>query len=201
MSDTLYHYTDSAVFTSIVEKRAIRLSARWYLNDPREGIDFLDLIRRHAELHDIAQDRVDTVLAILKSAHAYVSCFSSEGDLLSQWRGYASDGMGVSIGFDHDLFRELLKAQSDALIREVVYIDSLDEVDQASELGRAIETVLTHGTAPKPSVVQSLGKIHWAVKRKAYHEEREFSSSTILRACKPFPSMSEEPRLRGNSLA
>lgn len=30
----------------------------------------------------------------------YVICFSSEKDLLSQWRGYAEDGKGVSFGID-----------------------------------------------------------------------------------------------------
>lgn len=34
----------------------------------------------------------------------YVCCFSEDGDLLSQWRGYASDGYGFSIGFNSDIF-------------------------------------------------------------------------------------------------
>lgn len=34
----------------------------------------------------------------------YVCCFSEDGDLLSQWRGYASDGSGFSIGFNSDIF-------------------------------------------------------------------------------------------------
>lgn len=33
----------------------------------------------------------------------YTTCFSSNGDLLSQWRGYADDGCGVAIGFRTDL--------------------------------------------------------------------------------------------------
>lgn len=32
--------------------------------------------------------------------HVMVASFSEEGDQLSQWRGYASDSRGVSIGFD-----------------------------------------------------------------------------------------------------
>jgi hypothetical protein len=30
----------------------------------------------------------------------YVSCFSQERDLLSQWRACADDGLGCAIGFD-----------------------------------------------------------------------------------------------------
>lgn len=33
----------------------------------------------------------------------YAICFSSERDLLSQWRGYAGDGIGVAIGFRTDI--------------------------------------------------------------------------------------------------
>lgn len=37
----------------------------------------------------------------------YVTCFSSSGDMLSQWRGYGSDGKGISIGFDENWFKYL----------------------------------------------------------------------------------------------
>jgi len=32
----------------------------------------------------------------------FLACFSENGDLLSQWRGYADDGRGIAIGFDID---------------------------------------------------------------------------------------------------
>jgi hypothetical protein len=38
-------------------------------------------------------------------------CLSEEGDLLSQWRGYANDGRGVSIGFSKQYFEELSEIQ------------------------------------------------------------------------------------------
>jgi hypothetical protein len=34
-------------------------------------------------------------------------CMSEEGDLLSQWRAYADNGAGVSIGFNKDYFEAL----------------------------------------------------------------------------------------------
>lgn len=37
----------------------------------------------------------------------YVCCFSEEKDLLSQWRGYGSDGNGIAIGFNAQLLRKL----------------------------------------------------------------------------------------------
>lgn len=34
----------------------------------------------------------------------FICCFSSNGDLLSQWRAYAEDGCGFAIGFESDHF-------------------------------------------------------------------------------------------------
>ena len=38
----------------------------------------------------------------------YVTCFSYQNDLLSQWRGYADDGRGAAIGFDLDVLKEVV---------------------------------------------------------------------------------------------
>lgn len=38
-------------------------------------------------------------------------CLSEDGDLLSQWRGYASDASGISIGFSKDYLEELANAR------------------------------------------------------------------------------------------
>lgn len=37
-------------------------------------------------------------------------CLSKDGDLLSQWRGYADDARGVSVGFDRTYLENLAKA-------------------------------------------------------------------------------------------
>ncbi|MGO9137231.1 MAG: DUF2971 domain-containing protein [Syntrophales bacterium] len=37
-------------------------------------------------------------------------CLSEDGDLLSQWRGYAADATGVSIGFSKDYLEQFSKA-------------------------------------------------------------------------------------------
>jgi hypothetical protein len=41
-------------------------------------------------------------------------CLSENGDLLSQWRGYADDGQGVSIGFKKTFFKKILELISDS---------------------------------------------------------------------------------------
>jgi hypothetical protein len=37
----------------------------------------------------------------------HIACFSKDGDLLSQWRGYANDGKGISIGFNRKYFESI----------------------------------------------------------------------------------------------
>lgn len=44
------------------------------------------------------------------SLNFYVTCFSEEPDLLSQWRGYANDACGVSIGFSTESFYPLARS-------------------------------------------------------------------------------------------
>lgn len=55
---------------------------------------------------------------------SFVSCLCEDGDILSQWRGYANDGKGCSIGFSRE---ELLRFcnNSDGMIRfsKVKYVN------------------------------------------------------------------------------
>ncbi|MET8430087.1 DUF2971 domain-containing protein [Nocardia sp. NPDC004860] len=39
---------------------------------------------------------------------AYVACFCTDGDLLSQWRGYGANGGGYSVEFDSKVLRDIL---------------------------------------------------------------------------------------------
>lgn len=44
-----------------------------------------------------------------KKIKRYICCFSGEGDLLSQWRAYADDGQGISVGFKKSQIKDFLK--------------------------------------------------------------------------------------------
>lgn len=57
----------------------------------------------------------------MEDEHPYIACFSKEGDVLSQWRSYADDSRGVSIGFDLNKLIE----NSNLKLKEVSY--SVDE--------------------------------------------------------------------------
>lgn len=69
----------------------------------------------------------------------YMICFSENGDLLSQWRGYADNGRGVTIGFDYNTLQEYVKQNFGILeLKKVVYISEKDRqkliTEKAEEL-------------------------------------------------------------------
>lgn len=169
----LYHYTNSAVLVSIIQSRKIRLSARWHLNDPREGEDFKDLLYEYFSAKGADGEKAKMAMDSLDKLHFYVACFSEHGDLLSQWRGYAQDGEGVSIGFNREHLFRCLATQSKMVARPVEYADKLGDLNSTGEAYKAFSTILTHGAAPGDTVIQTLAKIRWAIKRKAYQEEKE----------------------------
>lgn len=159
--------------TSIIQSRKIHLSARWHLNDPREGEDFENLLNEYVSAERAGEEKAKMAMESLDNLHFYVACFSEHGDLLSQWRAYAQDGEGISIGFDRKHLLKCLATQSEMVARPVEYADNLGDLNPEKEAYKAFSTILTHGAAPGDNVLQTLAKIRWAIKRKAYQEEKE----------------------------
>jgi hypothetical protein len=105
----LYHYTNAAGLLGIIENNKIWATHINYLNDASELVYARRLIEeaiaRHRqtfrsavaqEFFRLARDTFD----VSHTMDVFVACFCEEGDLLSQWRGYAQAGEGYSIGVD-----------------------------------------------------------------------------------------------------
>ena len=108
-SKTLYHYTNLHSLKAIVENQSFFCSNSAYLNDKKEYYYGLELFKKEFEniIHEPNNENsikiVDAVLIELKEkniSNHFATCFSLEGDLLSQWRAYADDGKGIAIGLD-----------------------------------------------------------------------------------------------------
>jgi hypothetical protein len=72
--------------------------------------DEIDCLRHHrpSPFHDaLAAER-----ASYREHVAFIACFSTERDVLSQWRAYADDGAGFAIGFNPNYFDLNLSAPS-----------------------------------------------------------------------------------------
>lgn len=169
MPEVIYHYTSNDVLLKILENGSLRLSAKHHLNDSMEGEQFFSLLETHESKPDAA--KLASVREALGSFEFFVSCFSSCGDRLSQWRGYASNGAGVAIGFNRAAIVNAIKGSHEALLYQVEYVDDLRYVS----LGRAstISAILTKLSEPNPKALLTFAKERWSFKSSGFSEEQE----------------------------
>lgn len=103
---TLYHYCSSQTFLSILQSRTIRLSSLTSSNDSLEGKIVAHAIERLAARDELSSDAIEHIKKLMELFGSISDglgfCLSEEGDILSQWRGYADDASGLSIGFSKD---------------------------------------------------------------------------------------------------
>jgi hypothetical protein len=112
----LYHYTNAGGLLGIIEQNKLWATHVNYLNDASElryarslveaalsGYEQTGNSAHASEFVRRARDMFD----VSKTMDVFVSCFCEEGDLLSQWRGYAQAGEGYSIGVDGDLLGQI----------------------------------------------------------------------------------------------
>ena len=64
----------------------------------------------------------------------YVTCFSYQNDLLSQWRGYADDGRGAAIGFDLDVLKEVVTVSPEISKPSIVSLHKISYSDTKNRL-------------------------------------------------------------------
>jgi hypothetical protein len=108
--ELLFHYTDAAGLLGIIQDSEIWATHVGFLNDTTEleaGERVVDEVadELQGEGHSdplgrffarFASHHID--LSLSKVAPVYVTSFSENGDLLSQWRAYGGGGSGFAIG-------------------------------------------------------------------------------------------------------
>lgn len=125
-NNIVYHYCSMDSFLGIITNKNIRLSDAYKTND-------------YIELECIFSVMEKSMTNLLKSefVHAiqgsyqrwletyfrpHIACFSKKWDLLSQWRAYANDGKGISIGFDRRYFESIKELDNKEFeIFDVIY--------------------------------------------------------------------------------
>ena len=128
--DTLFHYCSNSTFHSIISKNSIWLSSLNLSNDSMEGKLIRKIIAQFTEDDGMnSSDRLGLEAIIHgyeRRAKGFGFCLSKEGDLLSQWRGYADDGCGFSIGFSQKYLNELqvqhdLETVRNFTLKKIIY--------------------------------------------------------------------------------
>lgn len=117
----LFHYCSTQVFHSVVTNKQL------WMSDISKSNDYKEILMLNPgifyQIESLYKDNpfpfefdgskdIDAIRSILQKASYYineyytrgilrsfVSCFCEDGDVLSQWRGYANDGNGFSVGF------------------------------------------------------------------------------------------------------
>lgn len=138
-SDILYHYCSNHSFLSIVKAREVALSELTLSNDVMEGKWVRQVFSEVCAGDDVLSKHQEKLLANMdffcSLPRALGFCLSEEGDLLSQWRGYADNGSGISIGFNKDYLDKLWLLNKGGGLRQVIY----DKKAQRSGLDAAVE--------------------------------------------------------------
>jgi hypothetical protein len=135
LPDLIYHYCDANALLGIFLSKSVWATGTRNLNDKTELVSLMRNLPEHLKRFpetpamQVLRERGETLVKmnahILSSAigmEQFVACFSADGDVLSQWRGYGDDGRGFAIGFAPS---ELAVLQGVAIvngdIREMMY--------------------------------------------------------------------------------
>jgi hypothetical protein len=108
----LYHYTDLYGLTGIIGNHDLWLTHSRYSNDDEEMTHGLSVV--NAAIGSVGDAKVHDPVYLEKLAWlvnepegVYICCFCEKDDLLSQWRGYAANGTGVSLQFSTREFSDV----------------------------------------------------------------------------------------------
>src|SRR5713226_3624475 len=141
----LYHYTGQTGLLGIIGEKQIWATHTPYLNDRREFMHAVDLVREEiSELLTSSDHQTRTILQEMKdgisgieSMNVCVCSFSEERDSLSQWRAYGSGTSGFAIGFPPDFLSEATE-KAGWYLAPCIY----DPSDQRTLIRSLVEEVL-----------------------------------------------------------
>lgn len=162
----VYHYCSPETFLEIIVNKTIRLSdinktndymeKRWIAQYILSSIDMyleengikIDLDEAYYYDENVKSHREYLISSInefvCNSNPVLIACFSENADLLSQWRAYASDGIGLAIGFNEELLSRLDRNNA-SFPNEISYGDIwYDEKIQKSEVKLYITETIIH---------------------------------------------------------
>lgn len=150
----IYHYCSLDTFAQIIKNKTIRLSDLNKTNDYMEkkwGMKLLyrtlcDELQDRGIVMDLKEDywysdnahnhfeQLENNITSFLNHQTLIICFSTKKDMLSQWRAYGNDGVGIAIGFDYDLLKKLLKSEKKFFIDNVIYKKEKQEKKIKEEL-------------------------------------------------------------------
>ncbi|PKN15962.1 MAG: hypothetical protein CVU66_02630, partial [Deltaproteobacteria bacterium HGW-Deltaproteobacteria-23] len=184
----LYHYTNSEASINIFENGEFWLTHVKYFNDRKEYYDGVNLIlselsKRSGELGDALHEALRGIFLneqwIDKPLTVAILSFSTQRDLLSQWRGYTKLGLGICLGFNTmQLYSQEIKAH----LRPCIY----SRHKKVEIVNRIIDELMYKKVNEDKTIDQISNEAFWlfqesaiTFKSEAFQEEDEWRLITF----------------------
>jgi hypothetical protein len=154
----LFHYTGYDALLSISRTKELWASEMHYFNDSSElkhaGEIFLSALYNVSHSGKYPSDLLSQLRSWLPDRlssgnQIFVTCFSLNGDLLSQWRGYTPHGKGLSLGFNASRIADLARLQGYSL-GECIYVPEKQMEIAELVLHSLLSVVEAHGPENSP---------------------------------------------------
>lgn len=190
-----YHYCSVDTFYNIIQTSTLRLGNPLSMNDSAEIIWLLKMVKTYIQekteymniikYWDLVEKNTQKLLQELDLP--YILCLSKNNDVLSQWRSYADDGKGVSLGID---VNALLGYNVEMLSGQDIIYDTKEQINLLktkinNTLLAQLEKIIVNKNEKEifgetRKVVSHILSESVVCKNPAFQEENEFRIS-----CKP----------------
>ncbi|MGD0355036.1 MAG: DUF2971 domain-containing protein [Dehalococcoidia bacterium] len=179
----LYHYTDQAGLIGILSSKTLWATKIQYLNDASEHTEPLSIAQSVLDRMTVQNAKKPKAVQIIdfmkqdlrSSTHVNIciSSFCTDGDLLSQWRGYGLPRVAYSIGFDtRTLLTDISTKEFE--LKPCRYYDNAGYEDEiAQEIGTYLKQALKTG-AIRDRFPDGFIKKAATMKRDCFREESEW---------------------------
>jgi hypothetical protein len=140
--------------------------------------EFIKLVEKNVLNNEIEKMVEYCCQNIHISSNLYAFCFSEEGDMLSQWRAYADNGFGVSIGFSKNILEQLNEELYGLKFQKVSY-DILEHEEFAKSQAYVIKKCLEKKNiyAAIAEALENNMEENSCMKNPAFAEEKEWRLS------------------------
>ncbi len=181
--ELIYHYCPMETFSKIIESKQLWVTRSTKMNDIAEGEWITLSLQKYTQNPNVPQGDLDfckDVLSLISkySRHIYITSFSEDGDLLNQWKAYADDGKGISIGFQLNSFHT--KVMEDRLEDWCCYdeyhvckVQYLNYDDMENRIATKLKGWQDFSYAPQ-NIAMHFVRMRSSYKNHSFSQEREW---------------------------
>lgn len=185
LPDVIYHYCSIESFYSILLSNYIYASLHTSLNDYSESAWFYQLLLSKANIKhtDSNKEKLNSFLnnVFINIKDYFISSFSKEDDVLSQWKAYADNGKGVAIGFYTNSFGIKEQVPSYSLSVHSDQLKGIFEINYDEQYHNSLaENIIDLVINDKDVFNINFENFTLSIKNPAFHEEKEIRIVEIM---------------------